>query len=389
MATSKTNPEEQIPIIDISPYLGFLTKEINQSSTALIPLIQQVHSAASTWGFFLLTHSSSPAQSSISPQTQDDFLASMKSFFSLPQATKSKYDVHGGGIAWRGYMPLGGEHTHGGLDYKEGLYVGAEHPDDHPLINMPLHGKNRMPEDDVLPGMKKHVLRYLNEASELGKTLTDIFSLALGFEKDYLRHNWIEPEPVLLLRCFKYMPPEESQSAGQQQLSEGGGEGFGIGGHTDFGYLTILKSDQPGLQILSPSNKWVDVPHVENSFIINIGDMFDQLTNGRYRSRPHRALRPKPGSPPRYSFPLFFDFAWNAEMKRLPLDHLPPLTEEEKELARKRWAATTFREVKGTWSQYLARKVQKVFPDLRLPDFEGNAAPSTRFTRVVEARPGE
>lgn len=112
--------------------------------------------------------------------------------------------------------------------------------------------------------------------------------------------------------------------------------------------------------------------------------MFDQLTNGRYRSRPHRVLRPAPGSAPRFSFPLFFDFAWDAEMKRLPLDHLHPQSNEEKELANQRWAATTFREVKGTWSQYLARKVQKVFPDLGLPDFEPNAAPSTRFTRVVD-----
>jgi isopenicillin N synthase-like dioxygenase len=111
--------------------------------------------------------------------------------------------------------------------------------------------------------------------------------------------------------------------------------------------------------------------------------MFDQLTSGRYRSRPHRVLRPAPGAAPRFSFPLFFDFAWDTEMKRLPLDHLPPLSSEEVESARKRWRATTFREVNGRWSQYLARKVQKVFPHLNLPDFQPNAAPSTRFTRVV------
>jgi isopenicillin N synthase-like dioxygenase len=113
--------------------------------------------------------------------------------------------------------------------------------------------------------------------------------------------------------------------------------------------------------------------------------MFDQLTHGRYRSRPHRVRRPMLGSSSRLSFPLFFDFAWNAEMKRLSLDNLPPLSEEESRLAKQRWAATSFRDVTGTWSQYLARKVQKVFPTLHLPDFEPSAAPSTRFTRVVES----
>lgn len=70
-------------------------------------------------------------------------------------------------------------------------------------------------------------------------------------------------------------------------------------------------------------------------------------------------------------------------MKHLPLDHLPPMSDEAKELAKQRWTATTFREVRGLWSQYLAHKVQKVFLDLGLPDFEPNAAPSTRFRRVV------
>ena len=74
-------------------------------------------------------------------------------------------------------------------------------------------------------------------------------------------------------------------------------------------------------------------------------------------------------------------------MKRLSLDHLTSQSDEEKELAKQRWASTTFREVRGTWSQYLARKVQKVFPHLSLPDFEPNAAPSTRFTRTVETGP--
>ena len=99
----------------------------------------------------------------------------------------------------------------------------------------------------------------------------------------------------------------------------------------------------------------------------------------------YRVRRPTPGSQPRFSFPLFFDFAWNAEMKRLSLEHLPSLSDEEKRLAKLRWAATTFREINGRWWQYLARKVQRVFPDLGLLNFEPNAAPSTRFTRVVKS----
>ncbi|KAF2464202.1 Clavaminate synthase-like protein [Lindgomyces ingoldianus] len=358
---------EQVPIISLA---GYYRTGLHSSEGQSI--IQTIATAASTWGFFLIT------DTEVSPKIQSSLLSTSQAFFDLPLCIKEALDVRAGGVAWRGYMPLGGEHTHGQIDWKEGLYVGPEHSDEHPFIGLPLHGKNQFP-DQALPNMRQEVLQYVNEVIKLGKALTDMFSLSLGLDKEELRKRFLEPEPVVIFRCFKYAPIEGDAVNGPS----GGEDGFGIGEHTDFGYLTILKVDSPGLQVLSPTDKWVDVPCVETSFVVNVGDMFDQLTWGRYRSRPHRVRRPISGSLPRYSFPLFFDFAWNAEMERLSLEHLSPLSENEKELAELRWAATTFREVKGRWSQYLARKVQKVFPNMGLPDFGPNAAPSTRFTREV------
>ncbi|KAF9876170.1 isopenicillin N synthase-like protein [Colletotrichum karsti] len=355
---------ETIPVIDISPYL------VDNSSEAARDVIKAVYDAVSTWGFFLLKGTP------VTDAQQTALLKSAKSFFDLPLEEKMALDVATGGVRWRGYMPMGGEFTHGGQDWKEGLYVGPEHPADHPLTGMPLHGGNRFP-DAALPSMRKDVMEYVDEVTELGKTLTDVLSCGLGLEKGMLREKLISPEPIVLFRCFKYAPESE--------LIEGQPRGFGIGDHTDFGYLTILKADSPGLQILSPSDTWVNVPVLEDGFVVNVGDMLDRMTDGRLLSRPHRVQRPSPDSPPRFSFPLFFDFAWDCRMERLPLGHLPPMTADQKAQASQRWKETTFREVKGTWSQYLARKVQKVFPDLELPDFEPNAAPSTRFRRVVSA----
>ena len=39
-----------------------------------------------------------------------------------------------------------------------------------------------------------------------------------------------------------------------------------------------------------PGGYWIDVPAEDDVFIINIGDMLDRLTEGRYRSTPHRVL---------------------------------------------------------------------------------------------------
>ncbi|KAK7178004.1 hypothetical protein PSPO01_15941 [Paraphaeosphaeria sporulosa] len=94
---------------------------------------------------------------------------------------------------------------------------------------MPLHGKNQFP-DKELPNMGHTVLDYMKEVTKLGKTLMDMFSLGLGLGEDELRRRLLEPEAVVLFRCFKYAPIEEKAADEQKGSDE---ESFGIGEHTD------------------------------------------------------------------------------------------------------------------------------------------------------------
>jgi isopenicillin N synthase-like dioxygenase len=208
---------DRVPVIDLASYYS-----AGPHSQAAERAIKAIHAAASTWGFFLITGTE------VSPQVQSSLVSVSRAFFDLPSDVKMGLDVRDGGVAWRGYTPLGGEHTHGQVDWKEGLYVGPEHADDHPLAGLPLHGKNQFP-DQVLPNMRHEVLEYVDEATKLGMTLTDIFSLGLGLDKDELRKRLLEPEPVVLFRCFKYVPIE-ANSIDEPKTS--GEEGFGIGEHT-------------------------------------------------------------------------------------------------------------------------------------------------------------
>lgn len=204
---------DQVPVVDLASYY---TAEPGSPEARRIA--QLLHEAASEWGFFLVTGTS------VTPQTQSSLVSVSRSFFDLPEEKKLALDVRTGGHAWRCYMPLGGEQTHGHLDWKEGLYVGPEHPDNHPLFGMPLHGKNQFP-DQALPEMRHAVLEYMDQVTELGKMITGIFSLALGLEMELLP-RLLEPEPVVLFRCFKYAPVE-----GNSAIS-GDEEGYGIGEHT-------------------------------------------------------------------------------------------------------------------------------------------------------------
>jgi isopenicillin N synthase-like dioxygenase len=66
------------------------------------------------------------------------------------------------------------------------------------------------------------------------------------------------------------------------------------GAHTDFGSLTILKTeDRPGgLEVQKSDGSWVPVPIISGTFIINIGDLMARWTNDRWISTMHRVVNP-------------------------------------------------------------------------------------------------
>ncbi|ETW82141.1 hypothetical protein HETIRDRAFT_451742 [Heterobasidion irregulare TC 32-1] len=369
----------EIVIIDISALLSSHTKP---PSPEAVEVAKKIYAAFSTLGFCQFTGHDIPVE------LQADLVKCSQQFFALPEAEKSALHVKNGGIAWRVYAPLGGESTHGRTDWKEGIYFGPEHPADHPHAGMLLHGANQFP-DASIPAMRGVVQDYVNFIIELGKIICDGLSSSLGLEKDFIRENYLQPEPVALFRCWSYpgiSQEEEIYGIGEHSgtiLRSGPSGDFAIFTELlDFGFLTILKQMAPGLQFLTPQKEWIDVPVVENALICNVGDMLDRMTVGRFISARHRVLPPAPGTS-RLSFPFFFDYSWTAKIRPFPLSHLPALPAAEDEENKVRWGTTTFTNVEGEWWQYLAKKVKKVFPDLVLPDFDSNIAPSSRFTIAV------
>lgn len=65
---------------------------------------------------------------------------------------------------------------------------------------------------------------------------------------------------------------------------------LGTGPHSDPNSLTILHQDEVGgLEIFS-DNKWRAIKPCPDAFVVNIGDTFMALCNGRYKSCLHRAV---------------------------------------------------------------------------------------------------
>lgn len=302
----------------------------------------EVDRACRATGFFLVSGHGVPAAA----QRRLDTAA--REFFALPDDVKATVAMARGGRRWRGWFPEGGELTAGRPDHKEGLYLGADLPVTDPRVQagLPLHGPNLLP-DAAVADLRPAVDDWMRHLTALGHRLLRLVAAGLGLAPDWFEHH-LTADPTTLFRIFRY-PARPAAD-----------DGWGVAEHTDYGLLTILAHDgRPGLQVHGPAG-WFDVPSVPDTFVVNLGDMLDRLTGGRYRSTPHRVRHvATPEAGDRLSFPFFFDPSWDALPEPLPLDGVPPADD-----AADRWDATSVHHWSGPYGAYLTAKVARVFPAL-------------------------
>jgi isopenicillin N synthase-like dioxygenase len=323
----------ELPIIDVAPLV--------HGSPDAARVAQQIGAACRDTGFFYVVgHGVDRALAS-------RLESASRAFFALDLAEKLRVRMDLGGRAWRGYFPVGGELTSGIPDDKEGLYFGAELDERDPrvLAATPLHGCNLFPQR---PDLRPLVLQWLDEMTRLAHVLMRGVALSLGLDADYFFDRYTR-DPLVLFRIFNY--------PGTSARTPSSGR-WGVGEHTDYGVLTILKQDDVGgLQVKSRSG-WVSAPPVADSFVCNIGDMLDRMTRGLYRSTPHRVMNES--GVDRLSFPFFFDPNFDAvvtPIETLAVDEFV----DDREL---RWDRSSVHAFDGTYGDYVLGKVGKVFPAL-------------------------
>lgn len=81
----------------------------------------------------------------------------------------------------------------------------------------------------------------------------------------------------------------------------------GVGPHKDSsGWWTFLLQASPpdvkGLQVLNKNGQWIEVPNLDDTFVVNIGQAFEVITRGACKATTHRVLS---GTAERYSIPFF------------------------------------------------------------------------------------
>ncbi len=171
-----------------------------------------------------------------------------------------------------------------------------------------LRTANNWPD---LPGFTEAYRAYYAAMEALAAEIMRLFALGLG-----LPENWFDDkidEHMTNLTANYYPPQPVAPQPGQLRK----------GVHSDWGSLTILYQDSApgGLQVLDrAADTWLDVPVVDGSFVVNIGDLMAIWTNESWVSTVHRVVNPgrEHADTERYSMPFFHQPNYDALIECIP-----------------------------------------------------------------------
>ena len=260
--------------------------------TQLDSSCDQVMEACETWGFFILTNVFPP----------ENFVAGIDMCAQLFTVSSfEKAACKSGGRKLRGYFSVGdenveglidhyGSYNEGGADHKEGWEFGR------PGSNLGSSRACRLFSGvdnswpSSFPKFQQFATQYYKEILGVGTRVLTLIEKVSSIPILAACDN-----PTTTLRFLHYWPPPANMP-----------ESVGIGAHRDYGLITLLMVDDcGGLEILDEDGKWMKVPVISNSIIVNIGDMLMLWTNGRFKSNIHRVIHR--GTKHRYSIPFFLE----------------------------------------------------------------------------------
>lgn len=250
-----------IPVVDIGP----LRDGSDRQGVA-----EALHRASSEVGFIYVSNHG------IAPEVLQGARATALDFFRRDAEAKSAVTIT---PKHRGWLAQGAAKMQDGArpDLKQSYVWGYQDgagmtPDDHPL-----RGRNIWPEG--MPDLERAAMGWFDAAHDVARDLLHGFALGLALPPDFFLGKGGAP---MSRASFVYYP---------SQPEDLGPEQFGVGPHTDFGVLTVLgQDDVGGLQVQAMNGEWVAAPPIEDTLIVNVGDLLARWTNDAYRSTPHRVV---------------------------------------------------------------------------------------------------
>ncbi|XP_059664580.1 protein DOWNY MILDEW RESISTANCE 6-like [Cornus florida] len=252
-----TNPlavnNASIPIIDLSG--------LNGPAESRKITIQAIDSACAEWGIFRVVNHG------IKISLMEEMVEVVEGFFNLSLGEKMKYasdDVMNPPVRYGTSVITS---TNNALHWRDYLRLRCR----------PLHSSATIHLWPTNPSNYRNIAKeYIEEVWKLRAKIASAISEGLGLESDYIEKSL--GEGIQIVGCNYYPPCPEPHRT------------LGIPPHSDHGELTVLmQNDVDGLQV-QHHDEWVAVGHVPGTFVVNIGDYMEILSNGKYKTLKHRGV---------------------------------------------------------------------------------------------------
>jgi isopenicillin N synthase-like dioxygenase len=295
---------ETIPVIDLGSYFDGTEDDKRAVGRA-------VDAACRSLGFLVVSGHR------VAPALIADIRAVSFAYFDLPTAEKLALRMPAD--RYRGYTPMLADNLAASLgeqsppDLREAFSIGP--------VDTPRDAYHTARQagtffaDNVWPacppGMRDVYTRYYQAMEGLASSLMRVFALGLD-----LPEHFFDDKVNRHISNFSVLHyPVQTQLPRPGQIR--------AGAHTDYGSLTILSKDAApgGLQVQSAGGGWIDVPDVPDTFVVNLGDLMQDWTGGRWRSTLHRVINPPPQADPvtrRMSMAFFHQPNYDTVIDTLP-----------------------------------------------------------------------
>ncbi|KAF2758112.1 Clavaminate synthase-like protein [Pseudovirgaria hyperparasitica] len=259
--------------------------------------LKAVDDALRSHGFFYLSHHSVP------PPLLAAAFDWMKKFFALPHEVKSLARRSKDPFDPRGYTIVGDAvldqehqpHTLGELaearakapvEQRETLELGCPHATN--------QSPNKLLPEEIFPGFAGWLDEWWDTTMRLQLSLMECFDEILLGENASSGEGLVSQQD--LDQSYSNMSLIHYHNMAISDIKNG--TASRCNAHTDSSQLTLLfQDDVGGLEVLDQSTpngqaKFVPVPPVPGMMIVQLGDMLEKQSNGRWRSALHRVTAP-------------------------------------------------------------------------------------------------
>ncbi|KAG6577443.1 Gibberellin 2-beta-dioxygenase 8, partial [Cucurbita argyrosperma subsp. argyrosperma] len=250
--------EEELPVID----LGLLKMGNSEREKCISEMVE----AARNWGFFQVLNHGVPER------VLKGMMYEQKKVFNQPFAKKSLSNVLNLAGTYRWGNPVAMSPSQ--ISWSEAFHMAV------------LEVSNLEEHVTLRPTMEAVVKKF----GRLAESIAEILGQSLGIKACYFKERCEKGRSSF--RLNRYPPcPFASQV-------------YGLIPHTDSDYLTILYQAQvSGLQLMK-DGKWFAVKPNPKALLVNIGDLFQVVSNDAFRSLKHRVVASE--AVERFSFAYFY-----------------------------------------------------------------------------------